>query len=227
MFNIVFDLDGTLVDSAPSILAAISDAFNECGLESDRPLTKEIIGPPLKEMLSTLVAARGSKATDQLTEAFKVSYDNVRVGQTPAFEGVDALLGGLISRGHRLFIATNKREMLAKRIVKNLGWESIFEGVYGLDGFDPPKSSKVELLAQLLTDLRLAKVGTIYVGDREEDGYAADSNGIAFVHATWGYEGDEMRARTKNNWGVLRRPDADVLSGFLKYQSENILRGCW
>jgi phosphoglycolate phosphatase len=75
--HMVFDLDGTLVDSAPSILVSMWAAFKEEGIKPTRPLTPEIIGPPLAVALSSLLGEESLVKLPRLTEAFKRHYDEM------------------------------------------------------------------------------------------------------------------------------------------------------
>ena len=93
MKAILFDLDGTLVDSAPSILASLGSAFADCGLQPKAPLTSTLIGPPLRETLARLCGEAGDGATlDRLTAAFKHHYDSAGYRETQPFAGIEAML---------------------------------------------------------------------------------------------------------------------------------------
>ena len=184
---IIFDLDGTLIDSAPAILAGFEAAFIECGLSPKVLLTSSVIGPPLMETLATLAGSNDPAILSPLAVAFKTYYDNTGYLETKAFPGVAPMLEDLRDRGHSLYVATNKRIYPTLRIIELFGWQDYFLGVYALDSFTPPLGNKSELLGRLLTELRLAADETLYVGDRDEDGEAAAANNMEFLMAVWGY----------------------------------------
>ncbi len=188
MKAIIFDLDGTLVDSAPSILASLGQAFADCGLELQVPLTPALIGPPLRATLARLCAGGGSEAQlDLLATAFMRHYDSRGYRETQPFAGVEPMLRALAAAGLALHIATNKRVLPTRLILDHLGWAGLFEHVYAHDSFTPPLPHKAALLDRLLTDTRLPANQCAYVGDRAEDHAAARANQLRFFWAAWGF----------------------------------------
>ena len=105
--HVVFGLDGTLIDSAPSILASMLAAFNEEGIEPARPLTSEIIGPSLTVAMASLLAETSLDKLPRLTEAFKRDYDESGYRETRLYKGVPEMLKDLRQMGCSLYISTN------------------------------------------------------------------------------------------------------------------------
>ena len=204
--HVLFDLDGTLIDSAPAILASFRAAFATSGVAPVRPIDESIIGPPLTETLALLCGSRQPSRLDPLAEAFKASYDSTGYRATEAYAGVAGMLQGLRSAGCRLAIATNKRIHPTRLILEHLGWASWFDAVYALDLFDPRLPDKAAMIARLIADHRIATDGAVYVGDREEDGLAADANGLPFLTATWGY-GSLPHQELRPGWRAATDPD--------------------
>jgi phosphoglycolate phosphatase len=121
--DIVFDLDGTLIDSAPSILASMQAAFDGVGLVPCAALTPALIGPPLVQTLRALLPeGAGEQALPALVEGFKRHYDAIGYQQTTVYPGVQDMLQALVHMPLRLHIATNKRIAPTRRIVEHLGW---------------------------------------------------------------------------------------------------------
>lgn len=187
--HIIFDLDGTLIDSSPSILAAFKGAFLKANLQPVQSLTPDIIGPPLKETLKNLLGENDVEEIDQLAEFFKESYDTEGYKQTQVFAGVEHLLAEL-SKTKPIYIATNKRIKPTLLILEYLGWQPYFKGVYALDMPEAAAKNKAELIAYVLKIHTIKATEAIYIGDRMEDKMAAHANGLNFCYAKWGYDAE-------------------------------------
>jgi len=187
--NIIFDLDGTLIDSSTSILESFESAFSACNLEPIKPLNSDIIGPPLMETLSMVSDISDKNALNNLAQEFISHYDTLSYKKTIVFPGINKMLNGLKDSGFNLYIATNKRILPTKKIINYLKWNEMFEGVYSLDSFSPSASSKSEVLSKLIESNNLIKDNVVYVGDREEDKIAAVIIDIKFIMASWSYYG--------------------------------------
>lgn len=205
--HIIFDLDGTLIDSSSSILASFHGAFNKVGLKPIRPLTADIIGPPLRKTLAILSGSNNPVVLDELATAFKEHYDTVGYRQTVFFPGVPEMLTKLSSVPLPLYIATNKRLKPAHLIIEHLGWVRRFSGVYALDSVNPPAIDKADLLARIVSTHLIDPQNTLYVGDRAEDREAATKNKIKFGYATWGYGSDIETSNTVESH-YLKTPES-------------------
>lgn len=204
--HIIFDLDGTLVDSAPAILTSFRQAFAAAGRQPVMPIDDSIIGPPLAETLTHLSGSQDPALLATLAEGFKASYDTTGLLATQAFPGVDAALVELQRRGHTLHIATNKRIHPTRLILKLMDWQDLFAAVYALDIFEPRLPHKAAMIGRLLQDQAIPADQAIYVGDREEDGLAAQANHLPFLAATWGY-GSLRPEELQADWRLLRTPE--------------------
>lgn len=205
--HILFDLDGTLIDSAPAILASFRESFARTGIALARAIDESVIGPPLVETLQLLSGSDDPALIAGLAEAFKASYDSEGYKATTAYAGVDELLAELTDAGLTLAIATNKRLHPTRLILDHLGWRGHFAHVYALDLFTPRLPDKAAMIGRLLADQNIAREQAIYIGDRREDGESADANGLPFIAVTWGYgslTAGEMRA----GWRATAQPEA-------------------
>lgn len=188
--HLIFDLDGTLIDSAPSILHCFGLAFSSTNTPLAAPLTQDVIGPPLMETLKRLSGSEDTTLLNTLVAAFKQHYDTTGFQQSVVFEGVASMLQQLQAQGYHLYIATNKRYLPTEKIMAHLGWDGLFMGVYALDYFQPALKSKAEMIGQVVAEHGLSVADCLYIGDRLEDGQSADANQMDFVLVSWGYAGD-------------------------------------
>lgn len=203
--TLIFDLDGTLIDSSASILAGFAAALDDLKIAPKLPLTATVIGPPLRETLANLTGSSDAGLLDSLTSSFKNYYDTEGYKATTVFSGVDEMLKQMHAAGAALHIATNKRLLPTHLILKHLGWGDLFASVYALDARSPAFASKAAMIAGLMQDQGIAHLSAAYVGDRPEDGLAADANGLPFYAAEWGYSAFPVNG-TPAHWVRLNTP---------------------
>jgi len=185
--SIIFDLDGTLIDSAPSILSGFEHVLKVNGIEPLIPLVSSVIGPPLVPTLKMLSGIEDEKKLQAMATDFKYYYDLEGCTLSQPYEGVSEGLKALAKTGVNLHIATNKRFSPTQNIAKHLGWSGIFSSIYTLDKAGASFKSKSEMIEGQLKDFGMSAGQTIYVGDRVEDMEAASSNKVGFIGVSWGY----------------------------------------
>jgi phosphoglycolate phosphatase len=207
--NVLFDLDGTLIDSAPSILNALSKAFDNKGVQPLRKLTNDLIGPPLGEIIGSLVGSERIALVDEIIHEFKREYDETFCLYGMLYPGIRGVLEELVRKNVRLYVVTNKRAFPAQKILVANGLLDFFEGVYSPDSLSPPVNSKIDLLRNVIAMNRINQTNSVYVGDRSEDFLAAQANGLNFHYAQWGYG------------------DADVGYQFVLKKPQDILQNCF
>ena len=200
--SILFDFDGTLIDSAPGILASFEAALRRTGLTPAVPLVASLIGPPLPVTAAALVGRDDPVAIAALIAAFRTDYDEAGYRATAVYEGIPQLLDGLAAAGIALRIVTNKRIAPTRRILGHLSWTHFFTEVHALDATEPPAPHKPAMVAAVLRDATLQAKETWMVGDSAEDRRAAEVNGLRFFAAAWGYGAWEPAPDT------LMRPQA-------------------
>ena len=184
--HLLFDLDGTLVDSAPSILAGFGAVVERHSIAPQVPLDSRLIGPPLLPTLARISGITEPAPLEAMAATFKAWYDTEGYTLTAVYPGIDAALHALADRA-ALYIVTNKRIHPTRQILAHLGWAPLFAGIYAQDAFNPPLASKAAVISRVIETHGIDRAGALYVGDRAEDGEAATTNGLRFAWATWGY----------------------------------------
>ncbi|HEV7192427.1 MAG TPA: HAD hydrolase-like protein [Jatrophihabitantaceae bacterium] len=182
---VLFDLDGTLSDSAPGILAALRHAFAANGLPPLDPDTERaLLGPPFYESLPPLI---GTDALPAVIAAYREHYGAGGMYDTALYPGTIGVLRALHGAGVPIAVATSKPEHYAVPIVEHLGLAALFETVGGdeLDGSLPTKAMVID---KVLGRLGRPDPDTVrMVGDRSHDVLGARAHGIETIAVTWGY----------------------------------------
>lgn len=183
--TVLFDLDGTLSDSARGILAALRHAFAVHSLPPLDPATEQaILGPPFYESLPPLL---GDVPLEPIIAAYREHYGAGGMFDTVAFDGVADLVARLHATGTRLAVATSKPEHYAVPIVEHLGLGGYFE-VIGGDALDGSRGTKALVIADVLRRLdHPDPASVLMVGDRRHDVEGAREHGIDCAGAGWGY----------------------------------------
>ena len=185
--NIIFDLDGTLIDSAHSIIFCLNMAIKHCGYHVEKVLESGLIGPPLSETLSFITGESNPEKLAELINAFKIFYDEEGYKSSVPYDGIQEVLIKLKKIGLQIYIATNKRFIPTTKIIKHLHWDGIFEDIYTIDLHKDFSEDKESVLRKMQLDYQFDKKSVCYVGDRYEDYEAASKNEFNFIFVDWGY----------------------------------------
>lgn len=193
--HVLLDLDGTLTDSAPGVMASLRVAFAETiGAVPDDDHLRGFVGPPLG--LSFARSGLTHAQTEAAIEVYRREFENGGMLDNSVYDGVPALLTALREAGLTRVIATAKPQVYARQVVHHFGLDTDLTG--GLDGvFGPAQEGagnhegKEKVIARALAASGGDQAGAVpvMIGDREHDVVAAAANGVPTIGVTWGYGG--------------------------------------
>jgi phosphoglycolate phosphatase len=188
-FLLVFDLDGTLVDSAPDLRAALNQMLRERGHPAlSLPQVKRMVGDGAPAMVARALAASGADPTDAAgaLPRFLEIYEANAVRLTRPYPKVLETLATLRGRGYRTAICTNKPQRATIAVVEGLGLIELFDGIAGGDRFPVKKPDPGHLLG-LIRKLDGRREASAVIGDSENDAAVARAAGVPLVLMRYGY----------------------------------------
>lgn len=187
--SILFDLDGTLVNSAPGITATLAYTFERLGLPIPTPAELlEYVGPPILDSFRDLAGFTPEESANALL-IYREKYIKDGVFDATVYPGIPELLRAVHARGIPLSLATSKPELPATLILEHTGLVKYFDIITGASE-DEVRSAKKDVVFEAL--VRLAAVGadvsnTVMVGDRIHDVEGAAEHGVPTLFVEWGY----------------------------------------
>lgn len=184
----LFDLDGTIVDSAADITASLAHMFSALGLDvpSDDVL-RSYVGPPLLDSLRLTAGFDDAEAWEALN-VYRDHYGE-HVLRSPVFPGVAGVLERLHAAGVPVALATSKPESMARKVLDHAGLSQYFTVITGASE-DEELSTKADVVAEALRRLQAKGIDTtdaVMVGDRGYDTLGAAANGVPTIMVEWGY----------------------------------------
>lgn len=182
---ICFDLDGTLTDPKSGITRSIRHALSVLGhpVPENDDLTW-CIGPPLLGSLEKLLGDRQQAAAALVH--YRDRFGDVGLYENEVYPGIREALASLRQHGHRLFVATSKPWVYARRITDHFALTDHFEAVFGAE-LDGTRSDKTDLLAWIRRQASLDPATTTMVGDRSHDIIGGSRNDMTTVGVLYGY----------------------------------------
>ncbi|MEG2940259.1 MAG: phosphoglycolate phosphatase [Thermomonas sp.] len=196
---VLFDLDGTLLDSAPDMVATVNRMRAVRG-RGPLPLTelRPHVSRGSRAMSAAAFPELGGEVPGEMIREFLDTYEQELGRNSVLFDGVAELLDAIEADGARWGIITNKPEYLAKQVMPQLGWDTRSAILLGGDTLAERKPHPLPLL-HAAEQLGTAIEDCVYVGDDQRDIDAARAAGMRSVVALWGYRGEGERP---DGWGA-------------------------
>jgi phosphoglycolate phosphatase len=197
-WTVVFDLDGTLVDTAPDLLNALNHVLTHAGLEEvDLQTVAGMIGHGAKAMIRQGMAhqniAPSEAELETLFARFLVYYsEHISVGSRP-FDRAPEILDELAAAGAILSVCTNKKQDLSDQLLEALGLAPRFAAILGADSV-PSKKPDGDHIVRAILAAGGDPARAIMVGDSRTDERAARNAGLPFIFVPFGYEAESMEA---------------------------------
>mgnify|MGYP006142439421 CR=1 FL=1 len=192
--DLIFDLDGTLVDSVPDLAAAVNDMLSRLSLASFPEETiRGWVGNGAKTLVERALSGSGnisstldSDYTKQALDIFLEHYQRQACVKTSLYAGVEMALSALVDRGYTLHIVTNKPLIFVDPIVSHLNIKQYFTHILGADSL-PKKKPDPMPLAYVMKQQRVSAGNCVMIGDSHNDILAANAIEMESVGLTYGY----------------------------------------
>ncbi|WP_438853282.1 HAD hydrolase-like protein [Agromyces sp. M3QZ16-3] len=185
---VLFDLDGTIIDSASEIMDSLAHMFTEMGVPvPDRETLRSYVGPPLLDSLRMTAGFSDVDAWEALN-VYRDHYDD-HLLHSPVFPGVEGVLQGLQAAGLPIALATSKPESMARLVLAHTGLDRYFTVIAGASD-DEARSTKADVVAEALRRLHELGIDTseaVMVGDRGYDTLGAAAHDVPTILVEWGY----------------------------------------
>lgn len=191
---IIFDLDGTLIDSLPDLADATNHMLTTLGRPRiDQDAVRRLVGQGARRLVERALPGASEDVIAQGLDLF-LDYNHHHIAdRTVLYPGVMETLDALKQRGIRMAIISNKNVALCREVISVLGAEHYFEEILGADSL-PFRKPSPEPVLKLLADFELAPERATLVGDSINDIAAGNGAGVVTVGCTWGYGDSEELA---------------------------------
>lgn len=183
--NVIFDLDGTLIDTSNGIIESIQYTISVMKLTGLPEKTlMSFIGPPLWKSFMNHCACSKEQA-HEATHIFRQYYQSGAVLHAKLYQGVLEMCAILANHGIKMGAATNKPQRFAVELIEHFGLDTYCCPVYGAD--EEGKLSKADLIRLCMKEMKADKLNTVLIGDTENDAIGAKQTGIPFLAVTYGF----------------------------------------
>lgn len=188
--NILFDLDGTILDTLPDLVVSANYALKKTGFaEQSFESVRRAIGHGIRNLLKDLMNCNDIDTLEKCREIFKDYYDRNKAVHTKPYDGMIEFVKELKQKGHKVFVISNKYDDAAKQLVYQF-YGDLFDGVYGSREDIQPKPDR-QIFDFVCEQNGLDKEDCIYVGDSEVDREFAIVCNMQFIAVSWGFRTTE------------------------------------
>ena len=184
--NILFDLDGTLIDTGEGIINSIFYCIKEKNLKKiSLEEAKLFVGPPLMESFIRVFHLTEEEARE-CVKTFRIYYSKYGKLECSPYPYIKEVLETLLQRGYRLFVATSKPTVFAEEILLHFDLAKYFSDIVG-SNLDNSRSKKVDIINYVIDNYNLKREDTLMIGDKDSDIFGAQKSGINSLGVLYGY----------------------------------------
>ena len=196
---IIFDFDGTLVDSEITIYQCFQSITNYLAPERVDYAKNILIGPPLRDTASEILGPNHQSQLDEFVKLFIEMHDEHAIKNTQPYPDVIKTLKKLSSKGILMAVATNKRYAPTIKLINHLDWQNYFTSIECSDSQNQVRN-KDEMIQEILKNKNFCKA--FFVGDTVNDGLSANLNQLTFILACYGYGRDQDWSKVNVKKGI-------------------------
>ena len=202
--SVLFDLDGTLVDSRGTIEASLAHALDHLGVKRpDNFNVETVIGRPLLDIFEGKFLLDREQALEAI-EVYRDYYDRLDHEGTSVYEEVVDLLQALQDAGYHLYVATVKPTGIAESVLSGMQLRQYFNGVAGASR-GPERRDKSRIIAHAIHKFELDPARSVMIGDRRQDIDGARENSLASLAVSYGF-GSRQELISAGPLGIADRP---------------------
>ena len=198
---IIFDFDGTLVDSEITIYQCFQTITNYLAPERIDYAKNILIGPPLRDTASEILGSNHQGQLNEFVKLFIEMHDEHAIKNTQPYPGVIDTLKKLSSKGISMAVATNKRYAPTINLIKHFGWQDYFTSIECSDSKSQIRN-KDEMIQEILKNNNFNSA--LFVGDTVNDGLSANLNQLPFILASYGYGRNQDWSKVKLKFGIQK-----------------------
>ena len=186
---IIFDFDGTLVDSKKAIYECFQSITKSLAPERINYAKNILIGPPLRDTASEILGHENQNQLDKFIELFIQMHDEQVIQHTQPYPEVIEVLKKVNAKNIPMAVATNKRLTPTKKLINHFGWEKCFHFIECSDS--QPQIRNKDAMIQDIINQNEVFYGGYFFGDTVNDGLSANLNQLTFIKASYGYGQDQ------------------------------------
>jgi phosphoglycolate phosphatase len=205
--HVLFDLDGTLTDSADGITRCLRHAVERSGgVSPSLEALRGRIGAPLSDIFAEILGTDDAGRLADAISHYRERFDRVGFSENRLYTAIDEVVPALRTRGYKLYVATAKRQEDATRVIEHFRVSHWFERVFGVEN-EPERRDKTLLVRRILATCSLDARSVALVGDRSHDMQGARGCGVRALGAGWGY-GSTEELQTSGAHAIAMTPDS-------------------